>query len=236
LFDATMTGFLDTNTFISVYNDSTMLKVNKHEISSSEESMSLRYDGDDSSMVVFNDGNLDGMFDIVKISGIINQEIKMGCLDLSIAAGDSCRLSINNESGIVISNFGKETNYDLSFEIVGAVGDTIFMSYDIGLSQNSSHIINPIISGIWYDTLQIYVDSSSDGTIDDTILAENQYVGDFICGDANGDGKVDLLDILFLISYKFKGGPAPDPLLSGDADWDGKVDLLDKGGSAPNCP
>jgi hypothetical protein len=68
---------------------------------------------------------------------------------------------------------------------------------------------------------------------------------EYICGDANGDEKVDLLDILFLITYKFKGGSAPDPLLSGDANNDGKVDLLDilflisykfKGGSIPVCP
>jgi hypothetical protein len=31
-----------------------------------------------------------------------------------------------------------------------------------------------------------------------------------ICGDANNDGNVDLLDILYLISYKYKEGPPPD--------------------------
>jgi hypothetical protein len=50
-------------------------------------------------------------------------------------------------------------------------------------------------------------------------------------GDPNNDGKVDLLDILYLISYKFKqpGPPPPVPyaICSGDADGSCKVDLLD---------
>lgn len=32
---------------------------------------------------------------------------------------------------------------------------------------------------------------------------------DALCGDLNLDGKVDLLDILFLIRYKYFGGPPP---------------------------
>ena len=62
------------------------------------------------------------------------------------------------------------------------------------------------------------------------------------CGDCNGDGVIDLGDVLYLISYLYKGGPAPDPLEAGDADNNGVVDLGDvlylisylyKGGPAP---
>jgi len=63
-------------------------------------------------------------------------------------------------------------------------------------------------------------------------------------GDANGDGVIDLGDVLHLISYLYKGGPAPDPLWTGDANCDELVDLGDvlyliaylyKGGPAPDC-
>ena len=63
-------------------------------------------------------------------------------------------------------------------------------------------------------------------------------------GDANGDGVIDLGDVLYLISYLYKGGPAPDPLWTGDANCDGIVDLGDvlylinylyKGGPPPGC-
>ncbi|UCD16703.1 MAG: hypothetical protein JSV44_09610 [Candidatus Zixiibacteriota bacterium] len=51
----------------------------------------------------------------------------------------------------------------------------------------------------------------------------------YICGDANGDDDINLLDILYLVSYIYgdpPGGP-PDPLESGDADADGDISLLD---------
>ena len=66
----------------------------------------------------------------------------------------------------------------------------------------------------------------------------------YIRGDANGDGIIDLGDILYLVSYLYKSGPASDPFEAGDADCDGDIDLGDllylvsylyKGGPAPGC-
>jgi len=65
-----------------------------------------------------------------------------------------------------------------------------------------------------------------------------------ICGDADGGGSVNLLDITFLINYLYKGGPAPDPVEAADADGSGGVNLLDctylinylyKDGPPPEC-
>ncbi len=51
----------------------------------------------------------------------------------------------------------------------------------------------------------------------------------FVCGDASGDQQINLLDILYLIAYKYNdpAGPAPDPEEAGDANGDGSVNLLD---------
>ena len=51
----------------------------------------------------------------------------------------------------------------------------------------------------------------------------------YVCGDANGDENVNLLDVLHVISYLYGSpkGPAPDPLESGDANADENVNLLD---------
>ncbi len=66
----------------------------------------------------------------------------------------------------------------------------------------------------------------------------------YIRGDANGDGIIDLEDVLYLISYLYKNGPAPDLFEAGDADCDGVLDIGDvlylisylyKGGPAPGC-
>jgi hypothetical protein len=68
---------------------------------------------------------------------------------------------------------------------------------------------------------------------------------DFICGDVNDDGKVNLLDISYIIRSLYQGGPKPDPLESADVNSDGKMNLLDisyiirnlyQQGPAPNCP
>ena len=46
-------------------------------------------------------------------------------------------------------------------------------------------------------------------------------------GDVNGDGAIDVADILYLINYLFIGGPAPEPLESGNINCDGVVDIAD---------
>jgi hypothetical protein len=66
----------------------------------------------------------------------------------------------------------------------------------------------------------------------------------FIHGDVNGDGLINLGDVVYLISYQYKGGPPPKPLLAGDVNCDGLVNLGDvvylitfqyKNGPAPPC-
>jgi hypothetical protein len=46
-------------------------------------------------------------------------------------------------------------------------------------------------------------------------------------GDVNGDGKIDLGDLVFLISYLYRGGPSPQPLSSGDINGDCQINLGD---------
>ncbi len=53
------------------------------------------------------------------------------------------------------------------------------------------------------------------------------YFQDFSPGDANGDGQVNGLDVVFLVSYLKGLGPAPDPLLRGDANGDCQVNGMD---------
>jgi len=47
-------------------------------------------------------------------------------------------------------------------------------------------------------------------------------------GDVNNDMNLDLLDITYLIDFKFQGGPEPTPNMRlGDVNCDGMVDILD---------
>ena len=67
---------------------------------------------------------------------------------------------------------------------------------------------------------------------------------DFLCGDVNADAVVDVGDVVYLINYLFKNGPAPNPIQSGDVNSDAVVDVGDvvylinylfKGGPSPSC-
>jgi hypothetical protein len=66
----------------------------------------------------------------------------------------------------------------------------------------------------------------------------------YILGDANGDGMIDVADVVYLINYLFTGGLAPEPLEAGDANCDGTVDVADAvyllnylfgSGAPPSC-
>ena len=65
-----------------------------------------------------------------------------------------------------------------------------------------------------------------------------------LCGDANGDGKVSVSDVVYLINYLFKGGPPPIPYEAGEVNCDAKLTVSDvvyminylfKGGPPPMC-
>ncbi|MCP4705868.1 MAG: hypothetical protein GY865_14810 [candidate division Zixibacteria bacterium] len=65
------------------------------------------------------------------------------------------------------------------------------------------------------------------------------------CGDVNLDGTINILDIVLLINYVYKGGPAPAELNDADVNNDTEIDILDivllinykyKSGPPPNCP
>jgi hypothetical protein len=49
----------------------------------------------------------------------------------------------------------------------------------------------------------------------------------YLCGDSDGNDLVNVSDAVFLISYIFGGGPAPDPLAAGDPDCNQLVNVSD---------
>ena len=60
-----------------------------------------------------------------------------------------------------------------------------------------------------------------------TFDGEVAFIGHLL-GDVNGDQKVNLLDITYLLRYIYSGGPEPKPGREyGDVTQDGKINLLD---------
>jgi len=93
------------------------------------------------------------------------------------------------------------------------------------------------------DSGNVYVTGGSYGVTPD--YATIKYVQyPFLRGDANGDGVINSADVVYLINYLFKGGPAPEPLEAGDVNCDGIINSADvvylinylfKGGPPPEC-
>jgi len=67
---------------------------------------------------------------------------------------------------------------------------------------------------------------ASDDSLADSVLVTISVI-EYVKGDANGDGKVSVSDVVYLISYLFKSGPAPNPMLAGDANHDRFVSVSD---------
>ncbi len=115
------------------------------------------------------------------------------------------------------------------------------MTYS-GLTATSLVVPDPIAEGHYYWRLEAFNQfGQSQGY--SAVFQFDQI--SFVCGDADNDGKVDVLDIIYLISFKFKGGTPPELMIACDVNSDGNVDVLDiiylitykfKGGPAPDCP
>lgn len=74
---------------------------------------------------------------------------------------------------------------------------------------------------------------------------EGWTTGATMCGDANFDGAINVLDISYIIAYLYTGGPAPSHPESADVNNSGSINILDvtysisfiyASGPEPNCP
>jgi len=84
-----------------------------------------------------------------------------------------------------------------------------------------------LMAGDAYMTVAIE-DSDSPKNVDTMSLVFHvTEAQQYVVGDANGSGDIDIDDAVHLIAYIFAGGPAPDPTEAGDADCTGGVDIDD---------
>ncbi len=135
-------------------------------------------------------------------------------------------LAVELTQNSVVLDPGEGVIVKLYFTIIDEIGSssTILQLDDIGSFKR-----------MFYSDIADYQPSAVDGTIQLP----------FLCGDTNGDKMVNILDVVYIINYKYKGGNAPDPMESADVNNDDLVNILDivylinykyKSGTEPVCP
>ncbi|MBU1319609.1 MAG: hypothetical protein KKG33_09320 [candidate division Zixibacteria bacterium] len=134
----------------------------------------------------------------------------------------------------------------------GGAPSTDYMSVDVssddGASWKTVRIIGPVVnaSGGWFtdefivsdhvaptDVVRLRFvasdmgdDSNIEAAIDAVMVIALECIN-YMCGDPDASGDVDIDDIVYLIAYIFSGGSAPNPIASGDVDCTGSPDIDD---------
>jgi hypothetical protein len=151
--------------------------------------------------------------------------------------GDWCDGNLHIHPGPILADAYYSQCYYLEFQSAGGVGPYTwsFVGGDLpyGLSFRGGTVSTitgkPSWKATFYFTVALH-DGSIPAKVDTsaltlTVVAPTSVTN--VCGDVNGDCAADISDVVYLISYIFSGGSAPNPLLSGDANCDSTVDISD---------
>lgn len=118
----------------------------------------------------------------------------------------------------------------------------LFLTLPLLGDQNSSEELNwqaTAGGGSDHATNGTYVLSSTIGQVSAGAGDNGTYVlnlgyqqsfitsGEYVCGDADGDGVCNVSDAVYMIQYIFAEGPPPEPLASADTDCADGLNLSD---------
>ncbi|MDP3023916.1 MAG: M14 family zinc carboxypeptidase [candidate division Zixibacteria bacterium] len=124
-----------------------------------------------------------------------------------------------------------------STQVLPRTSDSLFGRYR-WLLLPGNYTLQILKDGYYTETISGLNVGSGSPTVKDASLVK------FKTGDANLDRTLSVSDVVFIINYLFKGGPAPSPLYIADANCDTKVSVSDavhlinylfKGGPPPSC-
>ncbi len=107
----------------------------------------------------------------------------------------------------------------------------LYVSTSPAFNLDSTIIYDSLLSSQFTDTLEIARYYWKVRAYDNSLEKWSNQTWTLLSamwGDANGDKKVSVSDVVYLINYLFKGGPPPVPeLLVGDVNCDGKISVSD---------
>lgn len=97
------------------------------------------------------------------------------------------------------------------------------MPYGLNLNSDGSITGTPTWVASYYYTLKV-TDASAPPL---TEIRSFVHIIRMLTGDVNGSNSINVSDVVFLISYIFSGGPAPNPMCSGDVDCSSFINISD---------
>jgi hypothetical protein len=145
-----------------------------------------------------------------------------------------------------------EVIYEFTTSTIDPEGDSIYYMFDWGDGRDSGWL-GPFASGepcvatnSWYDSGNYQVCVKAKDIHDrESGWSDALSLTVYACGDVNKDTLLNVADVVFLINYLFRSGPAPIlEICTGDCNADGTVDTADvihlvnhlfKGGLAPGA-
>jgi hypothetical protein len=129
----------------------------------------------------------------------------------------------------------------VSYKLILSLDSTLHTAESVFVGSDTFAVIRLDSAGRYYWCVQA-IDTRGSSTISsDTNLINYQ---EFVCGDANSDLRITASDIIFLVTYTFRGGPAPIPIEAGDPTCDARINAADviylvnfvfKSGPEPCC-
>ncbi|MFH2036985.1 MAG: M28 family peptidase [Candidatus Zixiibacteriota bacterium] len=170
-----------------------------------------------------------------------------------IGAIDEQELILNVNSPVMVTTESLPSGIEgdpFSYQLVSTGGTGVISWSDIndnlngtGLELSSSGLISGILpsAGVLSFTARALDEVGSQNDKALSIEIDES----FICGDLNNTETINIIDITYLISYLYKGGPEPIPMESGDVNNTGDINILDitylisylyKSGADPECP
>ncbi|MBI4549056.1 MAG: T9SS type A sorting domain-containing protein [Ignavibacteriae bacterium] len=171
-YDVQLRGFSRSNTFFAVKQDSMILDYERSDALTGQ--VDLLTFGDNRSLELSNPDTVAKQITLRSIAITPAEDRVTRVLDYGLSAGSASILTLMEGGNLKIRHNGQSTLY--TFELILSKeggGGGLFRSATISLDANSSHQI----AANWDDLsepVRILIDLGNDGSIDDSMLVENQ--------------------------------------------------------------
>lgn len=171
-YTVTLSEFPDSDVLLSLFTDSLIFSCARNDAVSAQTDRV-------SCSGVFTIVNPDAVIKIVNselCEEVGDGERVFSLLQFSLGQNDSVSIEPPADGSLKFVNHGTSSYYKLGLRITTGSDNGIFEHADLVLPAGSSHTIVPAWNNLESIPVKILIDSGNDGSIDDSLFVDNQYV------------------------------------------------------------